>query len=207
MSKAITTAEKKNKGGRPLIKLTNEQLEELKMIAPVCTLQEIADYFGFSIDTFQRLKSRDEEVLRIYKKAKIQAKAMVGGSLMKKALAGDTTAAIFYMKTQGGWSSKGSSEEKIKIPLGNRSALEISNNILIALEKGEISVFEAQQLTSLAITKINIESRTQVDKAVSEQRSIDEAKAFAKELDITLQNLNELQEYTEFLEYKKNKNV
>jgi DNA-binding CsgD family transcriptional regulator len=195
MSKAITTAEKKNKGGRPLIKLTNEQLEELKMIAPVCTLQEIADYFGFSIDTFQRLKSRDEEVLRIYKKAKIQAKAMVGGSLMKKALAGDTTAAIFYMKTQGGWSSKGSSEEKIKIPLGNRSALEISNNILIALEKGEISVFEAQQLTSLAITKINIESRTQVDKAVSEQRSIDEAKAFAKELDQTLQKLGLLEQH------------
>jgi DNA-binding CsgD family transcriptional regulator len=195
MSKAITTAEKKNKGGRPLIKLTNEQLEELKMIAPVCTLQEIADYFGFSIDTFQRLKSRDEEVLRIYKKAKIQAKAMVGGSLMKKALAGDTTAAIFYMKTQGGWSSKGNSEEKIKIPLGNRSALEISNNILIALEKGEINIFEAQQLTSLAITKINIESRTQVDKAVSEQISIDEAKAFAKELEQTLQNLNLLEQH------------
>jgi hypothetical protein len=195
MSKAITTAEKKNKGGRPLIKLTNEQLEELKMIAPVCTLQEIADYFGFSIDTFQRLKSRDEEVLRIYKKAKIQAKAMVGGSLMKKALAGDTTAAIFYMKTQGGWSSKGSSEEKIKIPLGNRSALEISNNILIALEKGEISVFEAQQLTSLAITKINIESRTQVDKAVSKQMTIEETRAFAKELDETLQKLNLLEQH------------
>lgn len=195
MSKAITTAEKKNKGGRPLIKLTNEQLEELKMIAPVCTLQEIADYFDFSIDTFQRLKSRDEEVLRIYKKAKIQAKAMVGGSLMKKALAGDTTAAIFYMKTQGGWSSKGNSEEKIKIPLGNRSALEISNNILIALEKGEINIFEAQQLTSLVITKINIESHTQVDKAVSEQISIDEAKAFAKELEQTLQNLNLLEQH------------
>ncbi len=195
MSKAITTAEKKNKGGRPLTKLTNEQLEELKMIAPVCTLQEIADYFGFSIDTFQRLKSRDEEVLRIYKKAKIQAKAMVGGSLMKKALAGDTTAAIFYMKTQGGWSSKGSSEEKIKIPLGNRSALEMSNNILIALEKGEISVFEAQQLTSLAITKINIESRTQVDKAVSKQMSIEETRAFVKELDETLQKLDLLEQH------------
>jgi DNA-binding CsgD family transcriptional regulator len=195
MSKAITTTEKKNKGGRPLIKLTNHQLEELKTIAPVCTLQEIADYFGFSIDTFQRLKSRDEEVLRIYKKAKIQAKAMVGGSLMKKALAGDTTAAIFYMKTQGGWSSKSNSEEKIKIPLGNRSALEISNNILIALEKGEISVFEAQQLTSLAITKINIESRTQIDKAVSEQMSIEEAKTFAKELDQTLQKLDLLEQH------------
>ena len=195
MSKAITTAEKKNKGGRPLIKLTNHQLEELKTIAPVCTLQEIADYFGFSIDTFQRLKSRDEEVLRIYKKAKIQAKAMVGGSLMKKALAGDTTAAIFYMKTQGGWSSKGSGEEKIKIPLGNRSGPEIFNDILITLEKGEISIPEVQQLTGLAITKMNIESRTQIDKAVSEQMSIDEARAFAIELDQTLQKLDLLEQH------------
>ena len=195
MSKDITTAEKKNKGGRPLIKLTNEQLEELKMIAPVCTLQEIADYFGFSIDTFQRLKSRDEEVLRIYKKAKIQAKAMVGGSLMKKALAGDITAAIFYMKTQGGWSSKSNSEDKIKIPLGNRSGPEIFNDILITLEKGEISIPEVQQLTGLALAKMNIESRTQVDKAVSEQMSIDEAKAFAKELDQTLQKLDLLEQH------------
>ena len=203
MSKAITTAEKKNKGGRPLIKLTNEQLEELKMIAPVCTLQEIADYFGFSIDTFQRLKSRDEEVLRIYKKAKIQAKAMVGGSLMKKALAGDTTAAIFYMKTQGGWSSKGNSEEKIKIPLGNRSALEISNNILIALERGEISVFEAQQLTSLAITKINIESRTQVDKAEHEQRSMEELEEFAAKMKEARENIEFFKERNKKLDTKK----
>ena len=195
MSKAITTAEKKNKGGRPLIKLTNEQLEELKMIAPVCTLQEIADYFGFSIDTFKRLKSRDEEVLRIYKKAKIQAKAMVGGSLMKKALAGDTTAAIFYMKTQGGWSSKSNSEDKIKIPLDNRSAPEIFNIGFNALKEGKIDFTQMQQIGSLALTKMNIESRTQEDKAVSKQMSIEETRAFVKELDETLQKLDLLEQH------------
>jgi DNA-binding CsgD family transcriptional regulator len=203
MSKAITTAEKKNKGGRPLIKLTNEQLEELKMIAPVCTLQEIADYFGFSIDTFQRLKSRDEEVLRIYKKAKIQAKAMVGGSLMKKALAGDTTAAIFYMKTQGGWSSKSNSEDKIKIPLDNRSAPEIFNIGFNALKEGKIDFTQMQQIGSLALTKMNIESRTQEDKAVSKQMTIEETRAFAKELDETLQKLNLLEQHIK-LDTKKN---
>jgi hypothetical protein len=159
----------------------------------------ILEYRSFSVYAFYLLCKRKPyyrlETVVIDKKAKIQAKAMVGGSLMKKALAGDTTAAIFYMKTQGGWSSKSNSEEKIKIPLGNRSALEISNNILIALEKGEISVFEAQQLTSLAITKINIESRTQIDKAVSEQMSIEEAKTFAKELDQTLQKLDLLEQH------------
>ena len=195
MSKAITTAGKKNKGGRPLIKLTNDQLEELKMIAPICTLQEIANYFGFSIDTFKRLKSRDEDVMHIYKKAKIQAKAMVGGSLMKKALAGDTTAAIFYMKTQGGWSSKSNIEDKIKIPLDNRSAPEIFNIGFNALKEGKIDFTQMQQIGSLALTKMNIESRTQVDKAVSEQMSIDEAKAFAIELDQTLQKLGLLEQH------------
>ena len=195
MSKAITTAEKKNKGGRPLIKLTNDQLEELKMIAPICTLQEIANYFGFSIDTFKRLKSRDEDVMHIYKKAKIQAKAMVGGSLIKKALAGDTTAAIFYMKTQGGWSSKSNSEDKIKIPLDNRSAPEIFNIGFNALKEGKIDFTQMQQIGSLALTKMNIESRTQEDKAVSKQMSIEETRAFVKELDETLQKLDLLEQH------------
>ena len=36
---------------------------------------------------------------------------MVGVSLIKRALAGDTTAAIFYMKTQGGWKEPKDEEE------------------------------------------------------------------------------------------------
>jgi len=62
-------------------------------------------------------------------------------------------------------------------------AMEIVNSTLTALEQGKISVSEAQQLTGLALAKMNIESRTQADKAASEQISIDEAKAFAIELD------------------------
>ena len=114
MNKNLTITEEKNKGGRPRIQLTDEQLKDLSAIAPYCTLQEIADYFGFSVDTFQRIKIRDEEVLHIYKKAKILTKSKIADSLIKKALAGDTTAAIFYMKTQGGWKVPKDDENKIK---------------------------------------------------------------------------------------------
>lgn len=114
MNKYLTIVEEKNKGGRPRIELTDTQLEELKIIAPICTLQQIANYFSFSVDTFKRLKARDGQVLHIYKKAKIQAKAMVGRSLFRKALAGDITAAIFYMKTQGGWIVPKDDENNIK---------------------------------------------------------------------------------------------
>jgi hypothetical protein len=50
-----------------------------------------------------------------------------------------------------------------------------------------------QQIGSLALTKMNIESRAQEDRVVSEQMSIDETKAFAIELDQTLQKLDLLE--------------
>lgn len=109
----MSKEQEKDKGGRPLVELTDGQLEELKILAPICTLQEIADYFGIGINTFQRIKIRDEEVLGIYKKAKIQGKGIMGSSLFKRALAGDTAAAIFYMKTQGGWKEP-KDEDEIK---------------------------------------------------------------------------------------------
>lgn len=140
MIKDITIAEEKDKGGRPPIELTDAQLEELKILAPICTLQEIADYFGFSIDTFQRLKSRDEEVLRIYKKAKIQGKGIMGSSLFKRALAGDTAAAIFYMKTQGGWKEP-KDEEDIK-----DNKLEITVKIKEHENLDKLTPYQIQQL-------------------------------------------------------------
>jgi hypothetical protein len=82
---------------------------------------------------------------------------------------------------------------ELQISFGNKSAMEIVNSTLTALEEGEISVSEAQQLTGLALAKMNIESRNQVDKAVSEQISIEEAKALALELDQTLQKLDLLE--------------
>ncbi len=108
------TIEEKNKGGRPRVELTEAQLEELKILAPICTLQEVADYFGICQKTFERIKIRDEEVLSIYKKAKIQTKGIIGSSLIRRAIAGDTAAAIFYMKTQGRWRVPKDEEEDIK---------------------------------------------------------------------------------------------
>lgn len=113
MASKVLLEEEKNKGGRPRIELTDTQLRELKILAPICTINEIADYFGISRDTFYRMKVRNEEVLQLYKKAKVQAKGIMGGALFKRGVTGDTTAAIFYMKTQGGWKeAKEEPEEK-----------------------------------------------------------------------------------------------
>ncbi|MBC8158278.1 MAG: hypothetical protein H8E94_02990 [Alphaproteobacteria bacterium] len=42
--------------------------------------------------------------------AKIKANAKVGGTLFNKAMAGDTTAAIFWAKTQMGWKETNATE-------------------------------------------------------------------------------------------------
>jgi len=96
--------ERKNRGGRPTIVFTDEQLKELEILSAICTLDEIADYFGIARETFRQIKIRDEEVSSLYKKRRIQAKGVMGSRLFKKGvIEGDVTAMIFYMKTQGGW--------------------------------------------------------------------------------------------------------
>ena len=177
------------------ITLTDDQILQVEALSAYLSIEQIADYFGFSEDTFYELKKRDPRVLRAYKKGKAKAIGIVASKLMKLIDQGDVTAIIFYLKTQGGWSTESKSNNIIKISFGNRTATEIINNTLTALEEGKISVPEVQQLTGLALAKMNIESRTQVDKAVSEKMSIDEAKAFAIELDQTLQKLDLLEQH------------
>ena len=175
------------------ITLTDDQILQVEALSAYLSIEQIADYFGFSGMTFHEIKKRQPEVLLAYKKGKAKAIGRVARKLTSLIDEGDVTAIIFYLKTQGGWSTESKSNNIIKISFGNRTATEIINNTLTALEEGKISVPEVQQLTSLAIAKMNIESRTQEDKAVSEQISIDEAKAFAKELDQTLQKLDLLE--------------
>ena len=89
----------------------------------------------------------------------------------------------------------------------NADPLQMFETIKEALADQEISIQDAVQLATIAKNEADIKKGVIEDKAVSEQMSIEETRVFAQELDITLQNIHELQEYTEFLEYKKNKNA
>ena len=88
---------------RPRKKLTDEQVVELGALAAVLSQEQIADYFNISRKTFYEMIQRDTRVSTQYKRGRSQAIANIGGNLLSQAKAGNTAAAIFYLKTQAGW--------------------------------------------------------------------------------------------------------
>ncbi len=145
---------------KPISTFTEKQINEVEALSAYLNCEQIGDYFGISHDTFTRIKNRQSEVMRAYKKGKAKAITLMGKTLIDKAQEGDTTAIIFYLKTQAGWStSEGKSYIKSKFNFSkNQSPLEAINSILNALEMGEIAIHEATQLANLINLKISIES-------------------------------------------------
>ena len=88
---------------RPQKKLDEKQIAQVEALASVLTLEQIADYFGVARNTFTAICERQPEVLEHYKKGKTKAIANVAQNLIKQAQDGNTTAIIFYLKTQAGW--------------------------------------------------------------------------------------------------------
>lgn len=75
--------------------------DTVQMHALVGTPQEdIARVLGIDSKTLRKWYREELDT------AKARANATIGGALFNKAKAGDTTAMIFWMKTQAGWREK-----------------------------------------------------------------------------------------------------
>lgn len=184
------------------ITLDEAQIAQVEALAAYLSIDKIADYFGFSERAFYDIRKRQPEVLAAYNRGVAKACSYVGSMLMgfireKENTASKLQAITFYLKTKAGWGSenKNANEPVCLTFSGQQTPAEILNIGFKALQEGKIDFAQMQQIGNLAITKMNIESRTQADKAASEQISIDEAKAFAIELDQTLQKLDLLEQH------------
>lgn len=104
-------------GGRPPVEFTTEQVIELKALASVLNKSQVADYFGISENTLRAIEKRQPEVSAAYKKGRVNQIAGMGSNLIQLAKAGNVTANIFYLKTQGGW--KEEQHEVMDIPAIN----------------------------------------------------------------------------------------
>lgn len=79
---------------------TDEQVAKIKLYAGLGSTQEqVAAMIGISVDTL----AKNERTRAAWREGKAETIAKVAGSLVRKALGGDTTSAIFYLKTQAGW--------------------------------------------------------------------------------------------------------
>lgn len=90
-------------GGRPMKTLSPEQTEEVEKLASMLNKKQIAEYYGMTEKTFRAVEERQKEVFTAYKRGKSKAIVSVAGNLIKQAQNGNTSAAIFYLKTQAGW--------------------------------------------------------------------------------------------------------
>lgn len=100
---ALEEAGPKRLGGRPLTMLTDAQRAEVETLSAVLNAEQIADFLGIGRTTFFALLNRDEDLSERYKRGKARAIGAVAQSLVTKARAGNVTAMIFFLKTQGGW--------------------------------------------------------------------------------------------------------
>ena len=93
--------EKKNKGGRPAVKRSEELAKRIRGMAAVgVPADDIAKTVGFSTDTLTKLYAPE------MKSAAIEATAQVAGKLYQQCMEGNTAAMIFWLKTRGRWSEK-----------------------------------------------------------------------------------------------------
>lgn len=90
-------------GGQPQIVFDSAQILQVEKLASVLSKSQMADYFNISETTLRAIESRQPEVLDAYKRGKAKAIGAVAQNLISQAQAGNTSAAIFYLKTQAGW--------------------------------------------------------------------------------------------------------
>tara|TARA_R110000744_G_scaffold61849_7_gene127826 strand:- start:34 stop:402 length:369 start_codon:yes stop_codon:yes gene_type:complete len=90
-------------GGRPLIVFDDTQIAQVEALAAVLSKKQLADYMNVGETTFREIEGRQPEVLDAYKRGKAKAISRMGQSLIMQAEDGNTSAAIFYLKTQAGW--------------------------------------------------------------------------------------------------------
>lgn len=120
------TTKPKHPGGRPPIGRSEEIAKAVQLHTLVGTPQPtLAKILGMSTETMTKYYREELDT------AKAQANASIAGRLYKKAMDGDTTAMIFWLKTQARWT------ERIDISNedGSLQQAPIQQAVLIALSK------------------------------------------------------------------------
>ena len=122
------TDKPKHPGGRPPLGRDERIAQVVQLHTLVGTPQPtLAKILGMSHETMSKYYREELDT------AKAQANAQIAGRLFKKAMDGDTTAMIFWLKTQARW----------------RETIDISN------DDGSLQQAPTQQAVLIALNKIH----------------------------------------------------
>jgi predicted DNA-binding protein (UPF0251 family) len=101
--------------GKKAIVLTDEEIELVREKSSRLTQKQIADLLGIGERTFREIMTRQPAVSTAYKKGKAKVIDDIASKLVEKALNGDTTSILFYLKTQAGWRETEDARETVPI--------------------------------------------------------------------------------------------
>ena len=104
---------------KPSFKPTDD---ERRLVEQMCAVGIPQDAISLVVRDGIDVKTLRKHFRRELDTAKIRANAKIGGTLFSKAIGGDTTAAIFWAKTQMGWKETDRHEHtgdlKVRVPWG-----------------------------------------------------------------------------------------
>jgi hypothetical protein len=186
---------------KPKRDITPEESAQVESLAAHGhTQREIAYFLKIPYRTFQRKLKEDSLLMTSWRRGRFKGKEYVLSRLMRfikndELNAVNLNAIQFYLRNTGFGVENNDDNNELQVSFGNKSALEIMDSTLTALEEREIGVSKAQQLTSLALAKLNIENNgSKDDKAVYQQRSRAEALEFAAKMKEARENLRLINE-------------
>jgi hypothetical protein len=181
---------------KPKRDITPEESAQVESLAAHGhTQREIAYFLKIPYRTFQRKLKEDSLLMTSWRRGRFKGKEYVLSRLMRfikndELNAVNLNAIQFYLRNTGFGVENNDDNNELQVSFGNKSALEIIDSTLTALEEREIDVSKAQQLTSLALAKLNIENNgSKDDQAVYQQRSREEALEFAAKMKEARENL------------------
>lgn len=187
--------------GKPKRDITPEESAQVESLAAHGhTQREIAYFLKIPYRTFQRKLKEDSLLMTSWRRGRFKGKEYVLSRLMRfikndELNAVNLNAIQFYLRNTGFGVENNDDNNELQVSFGNKSALEIIDSTLTALEEREIGVSKAQQLTSLALAKLNIENNgSKDDQAVYQQRSREEALEFAAKMKEARENLRLINE-------------
>ena len=142
--------------------ITQEVIEEVERLAARGLSQEqIGDAIGCSRDTVCQRKKDNPAFQAALKRGRASGLADVANALFEKAMTGDNTAMIYYLKCRGGEMFRDNPNVKINMD-SSAPAHVMAEQIMKAAANGEIPTSGANNLMSGLASMMKIEEVTEL---------------------------------------------